>query len=101
MGCLEKVIGTILGLLCIAAGIWNLMNGGIGLNTAVSWLFIIAGVLFSFLNAITSYEMFQSVIESITDSAFGGLLSKWFMLALISFGIAYVACGLIFGFSAL
>lgn len=60
---------------------------GIGLNTAVSWLFIIAGVLFSFLNAITSYEMFQSVIESITDSAFGGLISQWFMLALISFAL--------------
>lgn len=101
MGCLEKVIGTILGLLCVAAGIWCLMNEGSGVNTAVSWWFIIAGALFSFLNAITSYEMFQSVIESITDSAFGGILSKWFMLALVSFGIAYVACGLIFGFSAL
>ena len=30
MGCLEKVIGTMLGLLCIAAGIWNLMNGELG-----------------------------------------------------------------------
>ena len=99
MGCLDKVIGTILGLLAVAAGIYGMVTGAC--NTAILTFFIIGGGLFTLLNLFIGYEAFETFEDIMFGSPIGVILGKWFILALISGGIAYVAAGIIFGFDAL
>jgi len=97
MGCFEKVLGSLLGLGVVVLGIVGCCSH----SKAQGWCLIISGIIFTLLNAISSYRDFQSFWDSIFQSAFSALLGKWIILGLISFGIAYVLCGLIFGFDLL
>lgn len=62
MGCLEKIVGSLLGLFFVVAGVWGLVEGSY--NGAQCCCFTISGGLFALLNWMTNYEDFESLWES-------------------------------------
>ncbi len=66
MGFLEKVIGSLLGLAWIVAGIVA--------GEDLGWL---PGTIFTVLNLILPRDVFASFMDSILQSEFGILLGKW------------------------
>ncbi len=101
MGCLEKVLGTLLGLLFIASGIYFIIHPEEGdFNfSRTDCIFIIAnGGFWTLLNLVTSYESFESWFNQLFQSPITTMIGKWLILALFSWGITWVAVGLICGF---
>lgn len=95
MGCLEKFLGSLLGLFFVVLGIIGMIHGEY--ETSQGVFLIISGGSFTLLNLVTSYESFQSLWESIFQSVFGAVLGKWAVLAAISLGIGFGICALIYG----
>lgn len=75
----EKIIGTILGICVLVYGI---QDG--------SAFFIWQASIFTVLNLVLSFEMFQSFVDMFDQSDFGAILMKWFILAILSCVIALV-----------
>lgn len=99
MGCLEKIIGSLLGLFFVVAGVWGLVEGSY--NGAQCCCFTISGGLFALLNWMTNYEDFESLWESFFQSPITAILGKWAVLGIISFGIGFLISGVIFGWASL
>lgn len=89
MGCFEKVIGSILGLIVAFVGIVGFFNSG-SLSSYASWFFLIQGLTFTGLNLILDFDNFMSFENLFTQSDFGGVISKWCILAIISCIVAWI-----------
>lgn len=73
MNFLEKVIGSLLGIAVIIAGIYS--------GEKLGWL---PGTIFTVLNLLLPRAVFASIWERIFQSEFGILLGKWAVIGGIS-----------------
>jgi hypothetical protein len=75
----EKIIGTILGICVLVYAI-----------QAGSEFFIWQASIFTLLNLVLSFDMFQSFVDMFDQSDFGAILMKWVILAILSSMMALV-----------
>lgn len=75
----EKIIGTILGICVLVYAI-----------QADSEFFIWQASIFTLLNLVLSFDMFQSFVDMFDQSDFGAILMKWVILAILSSMMALV-----------
>lgn len=75
----EKIIGTILGI-CVL--VYAIQDG--------SEFFIWQASIFTLLNLVLSFDMFQSFVDMFDQSDFGAILMKWVILAILSSMMALV-----------
>ena len=75
----EKIFGTILGVLVLIGAIKEKFPFGIWQASS-----------FIVLNLALSYEMFQSFVDAFDQSDFYAIVTKWFIVAILSCGIAFI-----------
>ncbi|MCQ2607049.1 MAG: hypothetical protein MJ204_11000 [Bacteroidales bacterium] len=75
----EKIFGTIVGVLVLICAIKEKFPFGIWQASS-----------FIVLNLALSYEMFQSFVDAFDQSDFYAIVTKWFIVAILSCGIAFI-----------
>lgn len=100
MGCLEKILGTLLGLFFAGSGVYFLVDGTSAYSIADCIFMIANGALWIVMNFGTNYEDFESDFWQIFQSPVTTLIGKWIILAIISTLVTYIGVGLIMGFDS-
>ena len=75
----EKIFGTILGVFVLICAIKEKFPFGIWQASS-----------FIVLNYALSYELFQSFVDMFDQSDFMAIVTKWFIVAILSCGIAFI-----------